>query len=84
MNIILGIYFSGTGNTRHCVETFVKQYDENCSAISIKDPHIVREIAKHQLLVVGYPIYFSNAPKIMQDFINTNRSCQTVLVMKKY
>ena len=27
------------------------------------------------MLVFGYPIHFSNAPKIMQDFINENAAC---------
>ncbi len=74
MIVILGIYFSGTGNTKHCVETFVKQFDENCTAISIEDPHITRQISMHDMLVFGYPIYFSNIPKIVQDFINNNKA----------
>ena len=69
---ILGIYFSGTGNTKHCVETFVKLYDEQSIAVSIEQPDLIQQIAMHNVLVLGYPIYFSNAPKIIQDFISKN------------
>ena len=72
---ILGIYFSGTGNTRYCVETFVKYCDENSEVISIENPDIIQQIAKQDMLVIGYPIYFSNTPKIVSDFINNNKTC---------
>ena len=71
---MIGIYFSGTGNSKHCVETFVKQYDERSIAISIEDPEVLTAISNHDLIVLGYPVYFSNVPKIMQDFIIQNGS----------
>lgn len=66
---MIGVYFSGTGNTKHCVEKFVKQYDSTCISISIEEDGICEAIAEHTMLVFGYPVYFSNAPKIVQDFI---------------
>lgn len=74
MKNTIGIYFSGTGNTKHCVETFVNQYDKQGVSISIDDPDILTFIAAHEVIVLGYPVYFSNAPKIVQDFIHINRS----------
>ena len=69
---IIGVYFSGTGNTKHCVETFVKGYDNNATSISIESPDVCAMISAHDMIVLGYPIYFSNAPKILQDFICAN------------
>ena len=72
---MLGLYFSGTGNTKHCVETFVKQYNADCVSISIEDPNVLEQISAQDTIVFGYPIYFSNTPKIIKDFINANGTC---------
>lgn len=72
---MLGVYFSGTGNTKHCVETFVKEYDKNGIALSIESPNVIEEIAIYDTIVFGYPIYFSNLPKIVRDFIDNNKDC---------
>ena len=72
---MIGVYFSGTGNTKHCVENFIKQYDDSCMAISIEAPDASSVIAQHDRIVFGYPVYFSNAPKIVQDFITQNKDC---------
>lgn len=71
---MIGIYFSGIGNTKHCVEEFIKRYDNTCTAISIEDEHVASAILEHDMIVFGYPIYYSNAPKIVQDFINVNQN----------
>jgi len=72
---LIGIYFSGTGNTRHCVEEFVRCYDDGSAAVSIETPDIIEIIADHDFIVFGYPVYFSNMPKIVRDFIVAHRSC---------
>ena len=72
---VLGVYFSGTGNTKHCVEAYVKHYDADNRSVSIEEPTVLEQIVAQELLVIGYPVYFSNAPKIMQDFINENSCC---------
>lgn len=72
---MLGVYFSGTGNTKYCVTKFVKYFDEKHKAISIETPGIDKIIAKHDIIVFGYPIYFSNIPKIVRDFLTEHKSC---------
>ena len=74
VDVILGLYFSGTGNTKHCVEVFVSHYGNNGEAVPIEAPNAADKITSHDVIVLGYPVYFSNAPKIMQDFIATNGS----------
>ena len=34
---MVGIYFSGTGNSKYAVELFCKEYDKEFSAYSIED-----------------------------------------------
>ena len=33
---------------------------------------MLSEISRHEIIVFGYPVYFSNAPKIVQDFVQNN------------
>lgn len=70
--VIVGVYFSGTGNTKHCVETFVRLCDPVGTAVPLESPEVCRTAAGRDLLVLGYPVYFSNAPRIVQDFIAEN------------
>ena len=72
MIAIIGVYFSGTGNTKHCVETFVKEYDKKGTSVSIEAPDVFEKISEHEMIVLGYPVYFSNAPKILRDFVCAN------------
>ena len=44
-------------------------------AISIETPDASSVIAQHDVIVFGYPVCFSNAPKIVQDFITQNKDC---------
>lgn len=71
---MIGIYFSGTGNTRHCVETFVKVIDTSINCFSIESPTVLSKMEKEQTIVMAYPIYYSNLPKIVQDFILRNKA----------
>lgn len=66
---MIGIYFSGTGNLKYCVEMFLKEYGTESRAFSIEDKNVIQEIQKHKELVIGYPVQFSNIPKILRDFI---------------
>ncbi len=34
---MIGIYFSGTGNSRYCVEKFLQEYDITANSYSIED-----------------------------------------------
>ena len=71
MNII-GLYFSGTGNTRHCVECFVSEVDNSAKCFSIDDKAALDELSHCKTVIFGFPIYYSNIPKIVKDFIETH------------
>ena len=65
-----GIYFSGTGNTKFCVERFLERLGGK--AYSIEDGGAAKALAEDTEIVLGYPIYYSNLPVIMRDFITRN------------
>ncbi|MDE6594866.1 MAG: EFR1 family ferrodoxin [Oscillospiraceae bacterium] len=66
-----GIYFSGTGNTKFCAEKFLEHFD-NPKIFSIEDSSAVPAISENSDIVFAYPIYYSNMPKIVRDFIERN------------
>lgn len=71
---MVGIYFSGSGNTKHCVEYFVNLLDESAKTFPLESEFAVSEIIKNDIIVFGYPIHYSNIPKYVHDFILSNRS----------
>lgn len=69
---MVGIYFSGTGNTKYCVRRFLKQYDPNAGDYAIEDdraPEAVRAMKEPDILVFGYSVQYSNLPKMVKDFV---------------
>lgn len=70
---MVGIYFSGTGNSKFCIEKFLSYYDKEAEAISIEENEAVDAIKENQKIVFVYPVYFSNLPKIVRDFIDDHQ-----------
>lgn len=66
-----GIYFSGTGNTKFCITRFV---EKSCggAAYPIEDKEAAKALSDDEDIVLGYPVYYSNLPKIARDFIEQN------------
>lgn len=48
-----GIYFSGTGNTKFCVDKFMKEYDNSQNSFSIEEKDAVEKIEKDSTIVIG-------------------------------
>lgn len=71
---MVGIYFSGTGNTQYCIEKFVHGLDADACCIGIENQSAQQAIEQSDFIVLAYPIYFSNLPKIMRDFLESNSS----------
>ena len=69
---MVGIYFSGTGNSRYAAEMFCNEYDETTKALSIEDDSIIEAVRKEEMLVFAYPVQYSTVPKILRDFIIEN------------
>lgn len=70
---MIGIYFSGTGNSKYCIYRFLEEYDNKSPAFSIEQDESVTQIISNHEIVIGYPVQFSNIPKILYDYITTNR-----------
>lgn len=66
---MIGVYFSGTGNSKHCIEKFIQEYDAEVAVFSIEDQELLREIEQHEEIVFAYPVQYSNIPKIVRDFV---------------
>ena len=53
---MVGIYFSGTGNSRYAVEFFCNEYDEAAKAFSIEDDNAIEAVKSDEMLVFAYPV----------------------------
>ena len=72
---MIGIYFSGTGNTKYCVSKFLEYYHDNNenNLYSIEDKNCINMIKENNDIVFAYPIYHSDMPIIVRNFINNNK-----------
>lgn len=61
---MVGIYFSGTGNSRYAVEMFCSEYDEGAKAFSIENANFIETVKNEEMLVFAYPVQYSTVPKI--------------------
>lgn len=53
---MIGIYFSGTGNTKHCVLKFLEAYDNGNKAYALEDKaaiEAVKAMQESDILVFG-------------------------------
>lgn len=66
---MIGIYFSGTGNTRHCVQKLASELKTGTKCFSIEDENVISAISENEEIILGYPVYFSNIPKIVREFL---------------
>lgn len=71
---MLGIYFSGTGNSGYILETFLKEYGEGSETFAIEDPGAVNKIKANDEIVISYSVQYSNIPKMLRDFIDENKT----------
>ena len=72
--LMIGIYLSGTGNTKHCVEKIVGLLNKNAAAMPLEAADVTRQIKNNDTIIFGYPTQFSNAPYMVRDFIKKNSS----------
>lgn len=68
-----GVYFSGTGNTKFCVQKFIEFFGKG-EICSIEEKNASEKIKSSDKLVFAYPVYYSNMPKIVRDFIVENKN----------
>lgn len=69
---MIGIYFSGTGNSRYALEVFLKEYKADSLIYAVEDKGLVEELSNHDEIVFSYPVQYSDVPKILRDFIHNH------------
>ena len=69
----VGIYFSGTGNSRYAAGLFCKELDDNIRVYSIEDSMASEAVKKADMIIFTYPVQFSTVPKIVRDYITDNK-----------
>lgn len=69
---MIAIYFSSTGNTKHCVERFIERLGSDIPVVSIKDEAYRELLKRHGDVILAYPVYFSDLPQIVREFICEN------------
>ena len=69
---MIGIYFSGTGNTARCVERLVKLIDGSSIALPLEGDSAKAAIAKNSVIVFGYGVQHSDMPFFVRQFIIDN------------
>ena len=70
---MVGIYFSGTGNSKYAAELFCKEYDNESSAYSIEEKETLAAVTEADFIVFAYPVQFSTVPKILRDYITDHK-----------
>lgn len=68
-----GVYLSGTGNTKHCIERFVAGLDAAAKCVPIEDGAAIATIRGSDEIVLAYPTQFSNVPFMVKDFVRRNK-----------
>lgn len=69
---MIGVYFSGTGNSRYALEVFLKEYNDTSLLFPIEDESLIENIKNHNEIVFSYPVQYSAVPKFLSDFIQNN------------
>lgn len=69
---MVGIYLSGTGNTKHCIEKLTNLLDTSAKVIPLEANNVIEVIKNNDMIILGYPTQFSNAPYMVRNFIKSN------------
>ena len=69
---MLGVYFSGTGNTKYVLNLFLKNLGQTYSISSIEDKDTLEKIKENKDIVIAHSIHYSCIPKIFRDFLDNN------------
>ena len=65
---MIGIYFSGTGNSKYALELFLDNYNKAARAFPLEDKNIIHYIKENKEIVFSYSVQFSSLPKMLKDF----------------
>ena len=66
---MVGVFLSGTENTKHCIQKFLTALDSDARCIPIEEKKSIDAIRKNEEIVLAYPTQFSNVPFMVRDFV---------------
>ncbi len=66
---MVGIFFSGTGNTKHCAEKLLSLLDPSAACIALESDCAEQAILDNDLILYAYPTQYSNAPIFVRNYI---------------
>lgn len=75
---MMGLYLSGTGNTRHCTELLLKELslmplsDGQVLWVPLEDERAGELASEQEFIILAYPTQFSNMPVMVREFIRKN------------
>lgn len=69
---MIGIYFSGTGNSKYALENFLREYNNHSVMFSVEDENLIGQIGYHDEIIFSYPVQYSAVPKYLSDFVHSN------------
>ena len=70
---MVGIYLSGTGNTKHCLGKLLSEIDPAAGLVAIESEEAEAVLIANDEIYLAYPTQFSNMPYMVRDFINRNK-----------
>jgi len=70
---MLFLYFSSTGNTGFCIRYLAERLQKDALVYSIEEPEAELAVREQNEIILGYPVYYSNLPKILRDYIVERR-----------
>ena len=53
---MIGIYFSGTGNTKFCVERFLQYYGDTIDVFPVEEERAITALCDATEILNGYPV----------------------------
>lgn len=71
---MLGLYFSGTGNSRYALEVFLKKYCTDARIFAIEDEKAPGKVRENEEIIFSYSVQYSSIPKMLYDFITQNQT----------
>lgn len=71
---MLGLYFSGTGNSRYALEVFLKKYCTDARIFAIEDEMAPGKVRENEEIIFSYSVQYSSIPKMLYDFITQNQT----------
>ncbi len=69
---MIGLFLSGTGNTKHCIELLLHLLDDSASAVPMESEEAVKLASEQETIILAYPTQYSNIPFMVHDFIRKN------------